>query len=157
MGININFCLATAFDRPFLRSPDGSAIVKMELSTAVLLDKTGAGKPFHSYRKRERVALEKIPAAQTFGDIKQGILNLIEKLGGIRRFVKPGQTVAIKPNIVSDHGLKDGKVTGGIVTDILSSRRLRKYFSASPLMCHYGRIIHKPQRNRQNVCALWLR
>ena len=84
----------------------------------MLLDKTRGEKPFHAYRKRERVAIERIPPTQTYDEIKQGILNLIKKLGGIRRFVKPGQTVAIKPNIVSDHGLKDGKVTGGIVTDV---------------------------------------
>lgn len=96
----------------------GSDLIKMELSTAVLLDKTRSAAPLPSYRKSERVAIERIPPAQSYDEIKQGILNVIEKLGGMRRFVKPGQTVAIKPNIVSDHGLKDGKAIGGIVTDI---------------------------------------
>lgn len=112
------FLLDYGFRPAFSTRSDGFTVTKMELSTAVLLARTRAEKPFHSYRKRERIAIEKIPAAQTYDQVKQGILNLIEKLGGIRRFVKPGQTVAIKPNIVSDHGLKDGKVTGGIVTDI---------------------------------------
>ncbi len=112
------FLLDYGFRPAFSTRSDGFTITKMELSTALLLDRTRAEKPFHSYRKRERVAIEKIPPTQTYDEIKQGILSLIEKLGGIRRFVKPGQTVAIKPNIVSDHGLKDGKVTGGVVTDI---------------------------------------
>lgn len=107
---------------------DGYNIVKMELSTAVLIDRTQAQKPLHPYRKKERVAIEKIPPAQTYDEIKQGVLNLIEKLGGVRRFVKPGQTVAIKPNIVSDHGLKDGKITGGIVTDIRVIKAITEVF-----------------------------
>ncbi len=99
-------------------SRNGFDLVKMELSTSVLLKKTAAGKPFHAYRKKERVAVEKIPSTQTYEEIRRGLANLIDRLGGLRRFVKPGQTVAIKPNVVSDHGLKDGKVVGGIVTDI---------------------------------------
>ena len=97
---------------------NGFDLVKMELSTSVLMKKTGAGKPFHAYRKKERVAVEKIPSTQTYDEIKTGLSNLIDRLGGLRRFVKPGQTVAIKPNVVSDHGYKDGKIVGGIVTDI---------------------------------------
>lgn len=93
-------------------------IAKMELSTSVLLKKARNLKPFHAYRKKERVAIEKVPATQTYDEIKDGLARLIARLGGLRKFVKPGQTVAIKPNIVSDHGLKDGKITGGIVTDI---------------------------------------
>ncbi len=112
------FLLGYGF-RPGLSARTGGfTVTKMELSTAVLLEKTRTGKPFQPYRKRERVAIEKIPPTQTYDEIRQGVLNLIEKLGGIRRFVKPGQTVAIKPNIVADHGLRDGKVIGGIVTDI---------------------------------------
>ncbi len=112
------FLLGYGFRPAFFSKSHGFHVVKMELSTAMLLDKTRGEKPFHAYRKRERVAIERIPPTQTYDEIKQGILNLVKKLGGIRRFVKPGQTVAIKPNIVSDHGLKDGKVTGGIVTDV---------------------------------------
>jgi uncharacterized protein (DUF362 family) len=36
----------------------------------------------------------------------------------MEKFVKKGQTVAIKPNVVADHGLKDGVYTGGVVTDM---------------------------------------
>jgi uncharacterized protein (DUF362 family) len=94
------------------------ATVKMELSTSVLLKKTKNLKPFHAYRKKERVVIEKIPATQTYDEIKDGLTRLIARLGGLRKFIKPGQTVAIKPNLVSDHGLKDGKIVGGVVTDI---------------------------------------
>jgi len=97
---------------------DGFPVVRMDLSTAVLLEKTMGLKPSRPYRKKERVAIEKIPETQTYEEIKQGLENLIKKLGGIERFVKAGDRVVIKPNIVSDHGLKDGAYQGGIVTDI---------------------------------------
>lgn len=112
------FLLGYGFRPAMSVKTDGFTVVKMELSTAVLLEKTCAGKPFIPYRKRERVALERIPPTQTYNEIKQGISDLIDKLGGLKKFVKPGQTVAIKPNIVADHGLKDGTVIGGVVTDI---------------------------------------
>ncbi len=95
----------------------GFDMVVMDLSTSVLMKKTIKGRPFHAYRRKERVAIEKIPGTQTYEEIKNGLLNLINRLGGLNKFVKPGQTVAIKPNIVSDHGLKDGMTIGGIVTD----------------------------------------
>ncbi len=112
------FLLDYGFRPTHFSSRNGFDLVKMDLSTSVLMKKTGEGKPFHAYRKKERVAVEKIPPTQTYEEIKTGLANLIERLGGLRKFVKPGQTVAIKPNVVSDHGLKDGKVVGGIVTDI---------------------------------------
>jgi len=97
---------------------DGFALIKMDLSTAVLLKKLEGSKPVRGYRKKEKVAIEKIPGTQTPGEIAKALKKLIEKLGGVKKFVKPGQTVVIKPNLVSDHGLKDGVWKGGIVTDI---------------------------------------
>lgn len=96
---------------------DGFDMITMDLSASVLLKKTIKKKPFHAWRKTERVAIEKIPGTQTYEEIKDGLTNLIDRLGGLKKFVKPGQSVAIKPNIVSDHGLKDGETVGGIVTD----------------------------------------
>ncbi|HBL22771.1 MAG TPA: hypothetical protein DDZ40_01485 [Deltaproteobacteria bacterium] len=113
-----NFLLDYGFRPTLFPSRNGFDLVKMELSTSVLIKKTLGGKPFHAYRKKERVAVEKIPPTQTYDEIKTGLINLVEKLGGLRKFIKPGQTVAIKPNVVSDHGYKDGKVIRGIVTDI---------------------------------------
>ncbi len=95
----------------------GFDLIKMDLSSSVLLKKTIKGKPFRAWPKKEKVAIEKIPATQTYEEIKNGLASLIDRLGGLKKFVKPGQSVAIKPNIVSDHGLKDGQVIGGIVTD----------------------------------------
>jgi len=113
-----DFLLEYGFRPTRFTHRNGFDLVKMELSTSVLMKKTAQGKPFHAYRKKERVAVEKIPPTQSYEEIKQGLANLIGRLGGLRRFVKPGQTVAIKPNIISDHGLRDGKVVGGVVTDI---------------------------------------
>ena len=93
-------------------------VVRMDLSTSVLLQKLHGMKPHEPYRKKERVGIEKIPETQTYAEIKEGVKHLIDTLGGLKKFVKTGQTVVIKPNIVSDHGLKDGAYKGGIVTDI---------------------------------------
>jgi uncharacterized protein (DUF362 family) len=96
----------------------GFQVIKMDLSTSIFLQKLQGKAPSKTYRKKETVAIEKIPGTQTDKEIKNGVQNVIDKLGGLKRFVKNGQTVVIKPNIVSDHGLKDGVHTGGIVTDI---------------------------------------
>jgi len=100
--------------------------VKVDLSTAVLIKKLNYFKTTRTYSKKELVAIEKIPATQTEMEIKIGLDNLLDKLGGLNRFVKPGQTVVIKPNVVSDHGLKDGFYKGGIVTDIRLIKALVK-------------------------------
>jgi len=103
---------------------EGFPLVKMELSTAVLLKKIRGIRPAKPYRKTEKVVIEKIPEKRTYSDIKAGVKHLIDALGGIKKFVKPGNTVLIKPNIVSDHGLKDGIYKGGIITDIRVIRAL---------------------------------
>src|SRR5664280_2356694 len=92
--------------------------LKLDLSTSVLIDKLNEFKTTRAYRKKERVAIERIPETQADIEIRMGLANLLDKLGGLEKFVKPGQTVLIKPNIVSDHGLKNGVYKGGIVTDI---------------------------------------
>jgi uncharacterized protein (DUF362 family) len=97
---------------------DGFSFVKMDLSTSILLKKAKTLKPSKSYHRMEIVAIEKVSEAQADQEIKTGLENLIKKLGGLKKYVKPGQTVVIKPNIVSDHGIKDGTWKGGIVTDI---------------------------------------
>src|SRR4030042_2598504 len=45
-------------------------------------------------------------------------MNIIHSLGGMKKFVKKGQNVVIKPNVVADHGLRDGVYMGGVVTDV---------------------------------------
>jgi uncharacterized protein (DUF362 family) len=91
-------------------------VIKMELSTSVLLRKLKGyrhGQP----QNRETVALEKVPAQGTHEEIKAGLERLLDKLGGIDKYVGWGQRVVIKPNVVSEHGLKEGIYRGGIVTD----------------------------------------
>jgi uncharacterized protein (DUF362 family) len=97
---------------------EGLSFYRMDLSIAVLFKKLEGHKPARIYRKIERVAIEKINETQTDAAIKAALKGLIDKLGGLNRFVRPGQTVAIKPNVVADHGFKDGVYTGGVVTDI---------------------------------------
>ncbi|OPY75468.1 MAG: hypothetical protein A4E63_00337 [Syntrophorhabdus sp. PtaU1.Bin050] len=96
---------------------DDVPVVKMDLSTSILFKRLERHKSPRPYRRKKRVAIERVPESQTYPEIKKSLENLIRKLGGLKRFVKPGQTVVIKPNIVSDHGLKDGVWQGGIVTD----------------------------------------
>jgi uncharacterized protein (DUF362 family) len=51
-------------------------------------------------------------------------MNVLNALGGLENFVEKGQTVVLKPNVVADHGLRNGVYTGGIVTDIRVIRAL---------------------------------
>lgn len=97
---------------------NGLNFFQMELSTAVLLQKLKNKKPARPYTRKEKVAVEKIPETRTPEEIKAGLARLLAKLGGVNKFVTKGQVVVIKPNIVSDHGLKDGVPKPGIVTDI---------------------------------------
>lgn len=91
---------------------------KLDLSTAVLLRKIKGRRADPPYTRKETVAIEKVPESLGYEEVKRSLAALIDKLGGLERYVKAGQTVAIKPNIVSDHGLKkDGTVVGGVVTD----------------------------------------
>ncbi|MEQ8174062.1 MAG: DUF362 domain-containing protein [Syntrophomonadaceae bacterium] len=100
------------------RSGQGFELARLELSSAVLLNKLAAGLPATSKNSPARVVIERVDETQSDKEIARSLKLLIKKLGGIRRYVKPGQTVVIKPNIVSDHGLKDGAYNGGVVTDI---------------------------------------
>jgi len=112
------------------------SFIRMDLSTAVLLRKKPFLKPVRIYRAKERVAIEKIPESQSDTEIQEGLESLIDKLGGIEKFVKPNQTVVIKPNIVSDHGLQGGVWKGGIVTDMRVMKAL-----VNILFPHAGHII----------------
>jgi len=103
---------------------NGFSLLKMDLSIRVLAEKLKGQDPVKAYRKKEKVAIEKIPASQTFDEIKRGVDSLINKLGGLQKFVRPGQTVVIKPNLVADHGMMNGVYKGGVVTDIRLVRAL---------------------------------
>ncbi|MGD0231914.1 MAG: DUF362 domain-containing protein [Syntrophorhabdales bacterium] len=97
---------------------NGPSFLKMDLSISVLFERLEGRKPTKAYLKKERVAIEKVPPSQTYEEIKKSLGSLISKLGGLQKFVKPGQTVVIKPNLVADHGMVNGVYRGGVVTDI---------------------------------------
>jgi uncharacterized protein (DUF362 family) len=97
---------------------NGDSFLKMDLSTSVLFERLEGRKPAKAYRKKERVAIQKVPPSQTYEEIKKSLGSLISKLGGLQKFVKPGQSVVIKPNLVADHGMVNGVYKGGVVTDI---------------------------------------
>ena len=96
----------------------GHSLIKMELSTVVFFQHLKEHKPAKPYRKKERVVIEQVPETQTEAEIKAALQDLLNKLGGINKYVKPGHTVVLKPNVVADHGMLGGKYTGGVVTDI---------------------------------------
>jgi uncharacterized protein (DUF362 family) len=96
----------------------------MDLSISLLAERFHGHKPVRTYRKKEKVAIQKVPESPGYEEIKKGVSSLINKLGGLRKFVGQGQTVVIKPNLVADHGMMDGVYRGGVVTDIRIVRAL---------------------------------
>lgn len=131
----------------------GFSYIKLDLSTAVLIEKLDQFNSARTYGQTEQVAIEKIPATQTYVEIKGGLANLIDKLGGIANFVKKGQSVVIKPNIVSDHGLKDGVYKGGIVTDIRLIKALVEMLLpvAGKVIIAEGSSINRSETNNQFI------
>ena len=97
---------------------DGSALVEMDLSIAVYLQKIKGKPPAKTYPNVEKVVVEKVPPTRGHGELKASLMNLIDSLGGLERFVRKGQNVVIKPNVVADHGLRNGVYHGGVVTDV---------------------------------------
>jgi uncharacterized protein (DUF362 family) len=97
---------------------DGEAFVKMDLSIAVYLRKIKGKRAAKVYRKTEKVVVEKVPPTRSGEELKASLMHVIDSLGGMEKFVKKGQEVVIKPNVVADHGLRDGVYHGGVVTDV---------------------------------------
>jgi len=97
---------------------DGFDLAKLDLSTAVYLKKIAGKRPPEEYPGKETVVVEKVPPTRAHNEIKTAIISILDSLGGLEAFVKTGQTVVIKPNVVADHGMKDGVYTGGVVTDL---------------------------------------
>jgi uncharacterized protein (DUF362 family) len=103
---------------------DGSALVKMDLSIAVYLRKIKGKPPAKTYPHVEKVVVEKVPPTRSGEELKAALMNIVHSLGGMEKFVKKGQNVVIKPNVVADHGLRDGVYQGGVVTDVRLVRAL---------------------------------
>lgn len=97
---------------------NGHSLVKMELSTSVFFRQLKEYRPIKGYRKKERVVIEQVLGTQTEADVKTALQSMLNRLGGINKYVKPGQTVVLKPNVVADHGMMGGAWHGGVVTDI---------------------------------------
>jgi len=103
---------------------DGLALVKMDLSIAVYLRKIKGKPPAKTYPNVEKVVVEKVPPTRSGEELKASLMNVFHSLGGMEKFVKKGQNVVIKANVVADHGLRDGVYQGGVVTDVRLVRAL---------------------------------
>ncbi|MCX5811181.1 MAG: DUF362 domain-containing protein [Proteobacteria bacterium] len=131
---------------------DGLSFLRMDLSIAVLFKKLAGHKPARIYRKTETVAIQKVSDAATYDGVKSAMKALIDKLGGLKRYVNPGQTVVIKPNLVADHGInKDGVYIGGIVTDIRVIKALIELLLpiAGKIIIAEGSSINRSQTAKQ--------
>jgi len=103
---------------------EGSAFVKMDLSIAVYLRKIKGKPPAKAYPRAEKVVVEKVPPTRSGEELRASLMNVFHSLGGMKKFVKKGQSVVIKPNVVADHGLREGVYQGGVVTDVRLVRAL---------------------------------
>ncbi|MBN2126687.1 MAG: DUF362 domain-containing protein, partial [Deltaproteobacteria bacterium] len=97
---------------------NGSALVRLDLSIVVYLRKIRGKPPAKVYPHMEDVVVERVPATRTVEELKTSLMQIFHALGGVETFVKKGQNVVIKPNVVADHGLRDGVYQGGVVTDV---------------------------------------
>lgn len=96
----------------------GFQYVGLELSTSVYFQKIGKSTPAAAYPHTERVAVQKVDEPVSHDEVSTSLKKILDALGGIERFVKTGQNVVIKPNVVADHGMRNGVYQGGVVTDI---------------------------------------
>ena len=103
---------------------NGLAVVKMDLSIAVYLRKIKGKPPAKAYPNVETVVVEKVPPTKSGEELRATLMNIFHSLGGMDKFVKKGQNVVIKPNVVADHGLREGVYHGGVVTDVRLVRAL---------------------------------
>ncbi|MBW2064213.1 MAG: DUF362 domain-containing protein [Deltaproteobacteria bacterium] len=117
-GVKYRSLLNYGFRPTRFFSADGFDFVRMDLSIAEYLKKARGWRPAREYAATERVAVEKVAATRTHDDIKASLLGLFEDLGGLDLFVDKGDIVVVKPNVVADHGLRNGVYLGGVVTDI---------------------------------------
>jgi uncharacterized protein (DUF362 family) len=103
---------------------DGWSFVRMDLSIAVYLREIKGKPPAKTYPHAEKVVVEKVPPTRSDEELKASLMNIFNSLGGMDKFVKRGQNVVIKPNVVADHGLRNGIFHGGVVTDVRLVRAL---------------------------------
>jgi len=94
---------------------EGTTFSRLELSTVVFFDRLREPVPRVPYSK-ERVVVQRVKGDGP-REIKEALERLFDGLGGIDRFVQRGQRVVLKPNVVAEHGMRDGQYVGGVVTD----------------------------------------
>jgi len=130
---------------------DGSSLVKMDLSIAVYLRKIKGKRPAKTYPHVEKVVVEKVPPTKTGEELRASLMDIFNSLGGMDKFVKKGQNVVIKPNIVAEHGLRDGVYYGGVVTDVRLVRALIELLLpvAGKVTVAEGSSINREQTEKQ--------
>jgi len=130
---------------------DGLPFVKMDLSIAVYLRKIKGKPPAKTYPHVEKVVVEKVPPTRTGEELKASLMNIFHTLGGMEKFVKKGQNVVIKPNVVAEHGLRDGVYYGGVVTDVRLVRALIELLLpvAGKVTVAEGSSINREQTEKQ--------
>ena len=130
---------------------DGSALVKMDLSISVYMRKVKDKPPAKSYPHVEKVVVEKVSPTRTDEELKASLANIFSALGGMEKFVKKGQNVVVKPNVVAEHGLRDGVYYGGIVTDVRLVRALIELLLpvAGKVTVAEGSSINREQTEKQ--------
>lgn len=94
---------------------DGLTLSRLELSTVVYFDRLRSLTPRVPYG-RERVAVQRVKG-EGIEEIKEALGELLANLGGIGKYVQKGQRVVLKPNVVAEHGMRNGQYVGGVVTD----------------------------------------
>jgi len=117
-------------------SSGGFDLLGMDLSIAAYMEKARGWRPARQYEKSERVAVERVRGERTHDEIKSSLLKLIHDLGGLEAFITKGDIVVVKPNVVADHGLRNGLYQGGVVTDLGLLRALIEI-----LLTRAGRVI----------------
>jgi uncharacterized protein (DUF362 family) len=138
--------------RPTRRfTKDGAAYVKMDLSISVYLRKIKGKPPAKIYPNVEKVVIEKVPPTRTDEELKASLMNIFHSLGGMDKFVRKGQNVVIKPNVVAEHGLRDGVYYGGVVTDVRLVRALIELLLpvAGKVTVAEGSSINREQTEKQ--------
>jgi uncharacterized protein (DUF362 family) len=130
---------------------DGAFFVRMDLSIAVYLRKIRGKGPANPYPHVEKVVIEKVPATKSGEELKASLMKIFDALGGMDQYVRKGQHVVIKPNIVAEHGLRDGVYYGGVVTDVRLVRALIELLLpvAGKVTVAEGSSINREQTEKQ--------
>lgn len=90
---------------------------KFELSQVVYFERLKKPMQIKPYEKIEKVVIEKVNKIEE-REIEHALNKVFESLGGLERYFRGGERIVLKPNLVADHGMVEGRYKGGIVTDL---------------------------------------